>query len=292
MKIQTECLPCLLKRVLFETELITTEKKRQTNALRSACTLLAKHYNPKVCSATIATQVHKGVYEALHDKDPYKQLKHTSNSIATTMIPKVDQLIKMSPDPLRTSMLCAIIGNIMDFGIDGHDASPKMLEDVFDKLYAEGLGYDDYKKLKMRLKKATHVVLFTDNCGEIVFDKILCRELKRFNPNLHITAVVKGTPILSDATQKDAKEIKLNEVIDSLFTTGCFTVGVDFTRLPRAVKSALSKADLIIAKGMANYESFSETSYKPIAYLLRTKCNAIARSMRLPRNISAIKIYE
>jgi len=292
MKIQTECLPCLLKRVLFETELSTTDKKQQTNALRTACTLLAKHYNPRVCSATIATQVHKGVYEALDDSDPYKQLKHTSNAIATTMIPKVDRLVKTSQDPLRTSMLCAIIGNIMDFGIDGHNASPKTLEDVFDRLYAEGLGYDDYKKLKMRLKKATNLILFTDNCGEIVFDKILCRELKRFNPNLHITVVVKGVPILSDATEKDAKGIKFHEVVDNLYTTGCYAVGVDFTRLPRTVRNALRHADIIIAKGMANYESFSETTYKPIAYLLRTKCNAIARSMHLPRNISAIKIYE
>jgi uncharacterized protein with ATP-grasp and redox domains len=135
-------------------------------------------------------------------------------------------------------------------------------------------------------------VLFTDNCGEIVFDKILCRELKTFNPRLHLTVVVKGEPILSDATIKDAQDINLQEVVDELLTTGCFAVGVDFSKLPGNVKKALDQADLIIAKGMANYESFSETSYKPIAYLLRTKCNAIARSMNLPRNISAIKIEE
>jgi len=58
------------------------------------------------------------------------------------------------------------------------------------------------------------------------------------------------------------------------------------------VKKALDSADLIISKGMANYEAFSETKYKPIAYLLRTKCNAIARSMGLPREISAIKLEE
>ncbi len=292
MKIQTECLPCLLKRILFETELSTTDKKRQTDALRTACNLLAQQYDPQVCSATIATQVHKGVYKALHDADPYKELKHTSNSIAASLVPRIDRLIRTSPDPLRTSMLCAIIGNIMDFGIDGSSAHPRMLEDVFDKLYTEGLGYDDYEKLRNYISNAAYVLLFTDNCGEIVFDKILCRELKCFNPNLHITAVVKGKPILSDATEKDARENKLHEAVDTLYTTGCYAVGVDFTKLPSTVKKALSQADLIIAKGMANYESFSETSYRPIAYLLRTKCNAIARSMSLPRNISAIKIYE
>jgi hypothetical protein len=292
MKIQTECLPCLLKRILFETELSTKEKKRQTKALRTACKLLAEHYNPEECSATIATKVHKGVYETLQDKDPYTELKHTSNLIATSLVPTIEGLIKTSPDPLKTSMICSIIGNIMDFGIDGSSVHPQMLEEVFDRLYTEGLGYDDYQKLRNLLKNASHLVLFTDNCGEIVFDKILCRELKHFNPTLHITAVVKGEPILSDATAEDAKEIKLHEVIDELFTTGCFAVGVDFHKLPAEVTSALKHADVIIAKGMANYESFSETIFRPIAYLLRTKCNTIARSMNLPRNISAIKLYE
>jgi len=292
MKIQPECLPCLLKRILFETELSTKEKKRQTTSLRTACTLLAESYNPEECSATIATKIHKGVYETLQDKDPYMELKHISNLIALSLVPKIEGLIRTSSDPLKTSMICSIIGNIMDFGIDGSSKHPQILEDIFDTLYAEGLGYDDYQKLKNLLKNTTHLVLFTDNCGEIVFDKILCRELKHFNPTVHITAVVKGEPILSDATVEDAQKIKLHEVVDTLYTTGCFAVGVDFHKLPVEVISALKNADMIIAKGMANYESFSETTFKPTAYLLRTKCNAIARSMNLPRNISAIKLYE
>jgi uncharacterized protein with ATP-grasp and redox domains len=292
MKIQTECLPCLLKRILFETELSTKDTKRQTAAMRTACKLLAESYDPEECSAIVATKIHKGVYHVLEDLDPYAELKHISNTVASSLVPKVEALIKSSSDPLRTSMLCSIIGNIMDFGIDGSSAHPRMLEEVFDRLYSEGLGHDDYKKLRILLKQATHVVLFTDNCGEIVFDKILCRELKVFNPALRITAVVKGEPVLSDATRKDADEIRLSEVVDELFTTGCFAVGVDFKKLPSEVTNALKQADIILVKGMANYESFSETTYRPIAYLLRTKCNAIARSMNLPRDISAIKIYE
>ncbi len=292
MKIQPECVPCLLKRILFETELSTTDKTKQTNTIRTACSLLARLYDPQVCSATIATKLHKAAYETLEDNDPYKTLKQQSNITATSLLPKIDSLIKDSPDPLKTSMLCAIIGNMMDFGIEGSSTHPQMLQDVFDRLYAEGLGHDDSEKLKHHLKKAIHLVLFTDNCGEIIFDKLLCRELKIFNPHLCITLVVKGESILSDATEKEAMEIKLNEIVDELLTTGCFAVGVDFTRLPSNVSKALDQADIIIAKGMANYESFSETTYRPIAYLLRVKCSAIARSMHLPKNISAIKLYE
>jgi len=292
MKIQPECVPCLLKRILFETELSTTDKAKQTTTIQTACSLLARLYDPQVCSATIATKIHKAAYQALHDNDPYRTMKEQSNSIATTLVPKIKSRIRDSPDRLKTSMLCAIIGNMMDFGIEGSSTHPEMLTDVFDRLYAEGLGHDDYEKLRNHLRKATRLVLFTDNCGEIVFDTLLCRELKTFNPALSITAVVKGEPILSDATEKDARAVRLSEVVDELLTTGCFAVGVDFQRLPSDVTKALDKADLIIAKGMANYESFSETMYRPIAYLLRTKCSAIARSMHLPKDISAIKLYE
>jgi len=290
MKIQTECLPCLLKRLLFETELSTTDADKRTKALRTACAMLANLYDPSVCSATIATQVHQAVYEALGDKDPYQTLKQQSNAVATTLVPKVEQLIRSSADPLKTSMLCAIIGNIMDFGIDGASAHPEMLQEVFEQLYAEGLGYDDYEALRTLLRDATRVVLFIDNCGEIVFDKLLCRELKASYPRVHLTVVVKGEPILSDATMQDAEDIRLGEVVDEVLTTGCFAVGVDFVRLPGKVAETLERADVIIAKGMANYESFSETRYRPIAYLLRTKCSAIARSMGLPRDISAIQL--
>ena len=64
----------------------------------------------------------------------------------------------------------------------------------------------------------------------------------------------------------------------------------DFDKTSNKVKETLEQADLIICKGMANYESFSETDYHPIAYLLRTKCSAIANSMNIPININAIKV--
>ena len=156
----------------------------------------------------------------------------------------------------------------------------------------EGLGYDDTNKLKRLLKTSKKLIFFTDNCGEIVFDKILCREIKKFNDRLKIIIVVKGKPIISDATIIDAEELKFNEIVDNILTTECFAIGVDFSRLSSNLKTLINKADLIICKGMANYESFSETNYRPIAYLLRTKCTAIANSMRLPLNINVVKVYD
>ena len=291
MKIQTECVPCLIKRIIFEAKQSTKDPKIIKNVIKNAGNALAELYDPNECSITIATKVHKITYETLGDNDPYKELKERSYKVAQSLIPKVEELIEKSDDPLKTSMFCAVIGNTLDFGIEGASNDPELLTEFFEESIKKGLGYDDTEELKDLLSKSKNVLLFTDNCGEFNFDKILCREIKKFNPDVNLTLIVKGEPVLSDATMEDAKQLGFDEVVDRILTTGCFAVGVDFNKLPEDLKKALGEADLIICKGMANYEAFSETDYHPIAYLMQTKCNAIANSMNLPVNISAIKLY-
>jgi uncharacterized protein with ATP-grasp and redox domains len=291
MKIQPECVPCLLKRVLFEANLSTDDKKIQNETIKKACTLLSRLYDPNACSVDIATKVHKLAYETLGDKDPYKKLKTASNKTAKKLIPRVEELITVCEDPLRMSMLCSIVGNMMDFGIDGASSSPEKLQDIFEDTISEDLGYDDYDELKIYLKNAKNVLLFTDNCGEIVFDKILCRELKKFNPDIFLTVVLKRENILSDATIEDALDIGLDKEVNQMLTTGCFAVGINFEKLPSDVLDLLDKSDIILSKGMGNYEAFSDTDYRPIAHLLRTKCKAIANSLGVDKDMNIIKLY-
>jgi uncharacterized protein with ATP-grasp and redox domains len=291
MKIKTQCVPCLIKRIIFEAEQSTKNEKLKTTVIRNACEVLSKLYDPSKCSADIATKIHKMVYETLNDSDPYKDLKNQSNQIALSLVTRVKEMIKKSSDPLWTSMLCAIVGNSMDFGIEGGSSHPDMLNETFQNLVDDGIKYDDSKSLKELIRKAKTILLFTDNCGEIVFDKILCEELKKFNPKMNLILVVKGKPVLSDATKEDTDKLNFHNVVDEILDTGCFAVGVNFSKIPKKLREKLSSADLIICKGMANYESFSETDYKPIAYLLRSKCDAIATSMKVPININVIKLY-
>ena len=292
MKIQTECVPCLLKRIVFEAEQSTKSKELREKTLKKACTLLAELYNPTKCSVSIATKVHKIAYETLGDKDPYKELKIQSNITAKKLVPRVEELIQICDEPLRMSMLCSIIGNMMDFGIEGASSSPEKLFDIFEDSVSQDFGHDDYDKVKTILQKSKNVILFIDNCGEIVFDKILCREIKNFNSDVFLTVVVKGEPVLSDATMEDAQELGFEEVTDEILTTGCFAVGVDFEKMPKVVSDRLEGSDLVICKGMGNYEAFSEKNYTPLVYLLRTKCSAIANSMGLKQNINVIKLYD
>ncbi|KYK31758.1 MAG: hypothetical protein AYK22_07755 [Thermoplasmatales archaeon SG8-52-3] len=292
MKIQPECLTCLLKRIIFEAELSTNDPLLRLKTIQNSCNALEELYDPDISSADIASKVHKIAYDTLGDKDPYIELKNQSNQIANELVPRVNELIECSDDPLRITMIASIIGNLMDFGIHGANTHPEILSEIFEDIFAQDLGHDDTEEIKEILNNSKNVILFTDNCGEIVFDKILCRELKKFNPNIYLIIVVKGEPIISDATIKDAMELKFDEVVDEILNTGCFAIGLDFKKMPPELRKALDKVDLIICKGMANYEAFSETDYRPVAYLLRTKCTAIAKSMNLPLNINVVKLYK
>ena len=146
MKIQPECIPCLLKRIVFETINSTNDKNLRYKTVKNACILLAKLYDNNECSATIATKVHKIAYETLKNSDPYRELKDKSNKTALDLIPHIENLIENSDDPLRITMICSIVGNLMDFGIEGVSDDPENLSEKFDEFFVE-----DLKNKKVKL---------------------------------------------------------------------------------------------------------------------------------------------
>jgi uncharacterized protein with ATP-grasp and redox domains len=288
MKIKAICIPCLFNRTLYETNLV--DPSLALKVLEDACRIVAKYDLSDSCSATVATEVHRATYDTLGTDDPYDSIKKRCNQAAVDILPKAKNAIADSNDSLKAAVLCSIIGNVMDFGIPSSPDSPEKLIEEFDRLWTEGLAVDDTDKLRKYLEKGGNVLYFSDNCGEIVFDKLLCQEIKKFGVNL--TFIVRGEPILTDATMKDVEEFGIDEVVDEVLTTGCYAVGVDFEQMGENLRQALDKYDFIIAKGMGNYETFSETDYLPIAYLLRTKCKPVAEDMGLDTDLNVVKVYE
>lgn len=288
MNMTPECIPCLLRRILYETELVDPSKRYEV--IIEGLRMLSNDFREGVNSAEVATGVHKRTYEIINNDDPYAEMKRKSNEIAKSLYPKAEKLVSESKDSFRTAVIVSIIGNVLDFGIESVVKSPENLGEEFGRLFGEGLAHDDTNRIKEFLGTSKNVLYFTDNCGEIVFDQLLLKEVRKFD--VHLTLAVKGEKILTDATMEDVKELNLDRLVDSVMTTNAFAVGVDVKKIGEDLKKALGEADLIISKGMANYESFSDTGYRPIAYLMRTKCRPVAESMGLEKNINAAKLYE
>lgn len=288
MQMTPECVPCLIRRVLFESEQVDGGKS--IAATRNAAKMLGSLFGDGVCSATVATKIHRETYKLLGTDDPYKALKRKSNEIALEIYPSAERFVASSKDPLRAAFLCSIVGNVLDFGIGVGFDDPARLKKEFRSLLEEGLGRDDTARIKTLLKNADGVVYLADNCGEIVLDRLALKELKKFD--IDLTLVVKEEPILADATRKDISRLGIERMVDRVEEAPGFAVGIDLGSLAGKFGKLMQNADLIIAKGMANFESLSETDLAPVAYLLRTKCLPVANALGLDKDINAVKLFE
>jgi uncharacterized protein with ATP-grasp and redox domains len=85
MRMTPECVPCLIRRVLFEAEQVNDSLSAV--ATRNAAEMLGELFGDDVCSATVATQVHRKTYQLLGTNDPYGALKRKSNEIALDIYP-------------------------------------------------------------------------------------------------------------------------------------------------------------------------------------------------------------
>ena len=284
MRPQPECVACIFRRAVFEAELVDSSKAMEV--VKSLLSLLAEEFDESKPSIKLWTKVHARVNEILGTKDPYRELKKRSNEIAMEMLPLAMEYYEKSEDKFRAAEILAIAGNVLDFGVGVKN--PEEFRDMFQSIVSQGLGVDDTEKLKEHLRG--HVVYITDNCGEIVFDKILIREIRKYVDR--ITLLVRGEPVLSDATREDVIEVGLHREVDEIRDTGMFAVGIDMDRASDELRELLHSADLIISKGMGNYEALSETDLRPIAYLLRTKCAPVARSIGAPQGVNVVKVFE
>jgi uncharacterized protein with ATP-grasp and redox domains len=208
-------------------------------------------------------------------QDPYIRLKEQYNEIAKAIYERIieEKWLDKADDPFDMACRLAIAGNIIDFSVGlklEHSDVVKSVEDsIKHNIYGTGTA-----ALREAVKKAKKIMYLADNAGEIIFDKFLIEKL----PLDKVTYVVKGGPIVNDATMHDAIStgiIDLVKVIDN----GHPAQGTILKDCSSIFKREFSEADLIISKGQANFETLSDMKDKTIFYLLRAKCSSVATAI-------------
>jgi uncharacterized protein with ATP-grasp and redox domains len=91
---------------------------------------------------------------------------------------------------------------------------------------------------------------------------------------------VKSGPILNDATRDDALAAGVDRVAD-IVTTGSDAPGTILARCSEEFRRLYDAAELVIAKGQANYETLSREGSK-VFFLLQVKCPVTAREVGVP----------
>lgn len=275
MKISPKCPACLLNRTYMECKMVTDDYEKIFEAVGEALRILAERYPKREINAHIATYMHRRVYEVLGVDDPYKKLKEKANEVAMRFLPAVREFVEKQNDRFKASAIASIIANTFDYGVMGHEVADDDFMEYFKAQYAKGLAIDHLDEIKNLC--GGKVVYLTDNCGEIVIDTLFMKEIKAICERL--TVVVRGKPIISDATLEDAVKAGVDKIADEILTNGLGAVGIIEEELPTETLERLENADVIIAKGMANYESLSESRFKPIAFLLTAKCEPVAENI-------------
>ena len=137
---------------------------------------------------------------------------------------------------------------------------------------------------------SSKVLYLMDNCGEDILDALMVREIRALGPK--VVGVVKGKAVLTDVTMEDARRSGTIDIFDEVLSTGMFAVGLDVHRVGDRLRREMEEADLILSKGMANFESLSDSPYRPIAFLMKAKCRPVADAVGAREGDNVVRLHE
>lgn len=274
MKISRECIHCLARQAVEIAEEATSNAAMQEEIIKMSIRELGEMSFDET-APEIAYRMHQHAKNITGIDDPYIRLKEQYNKIAQGIYERIidEKWLEKTENPFDMACRLAIAGNIIDFSV-----GLKLEQADIVKSVEDSIKYDIYgtgtAALQEAVKRAKKIMYIDDNAGEIIFDKFLIEKL----PLDKVTYVVKGGPIVNDATMQDAIStgiIDLVRVIDN----GHSAQGTILRDCSSIFKDEFGEADLIISKGQANFETLSDYKDKEIFYLLRAKCSSVAASI-------------
>lgn len=267
MKAKPECNRCFMRQASDAARLAGLDRQRGEALLNTLAEELAQApqgQNP----AITASWMHARIRTLSGNPDPYCEKKREATVHALGLYPHLKTLLGKSTDPLATAVRLAIAGNIIDLGVaDEYD-----LEASIERVLTLQPAVDDLERLRNAVNQADNILYLGDNAGETVLDRLLIETLGK-----PVTYVVKGGPAVNDATREDAREAGLEEVCE-VIDNGAAAMGTLLDQCSAAFRRRFDEAELIIAKGMANYESLSGTRPN-LFFLLQAKCAVVAADL-------------
>lgn len=266
-----DCIPCFIRQSLDAARHATNDVHIHEKVIRGAIGLTI-NLDMKQSPPLIGQQIHRLIRELAGVDDPYHDIKQQFNDMALQLYPKLRRLIIESDDPIQTAIRLAIAGNIIDFGVKSQLHETELEETIKSCLCGE-LSARQIEDFRSAVNEAENILYLADNADEIVFDRLLIEQL----PTEKITVVVKGSPVINDATMEDAIHAGLPKIV-GVIDNGSDAPGTVLQNCSQNFRKYFNKADLIIAKGQGNYETLSSVD-KNIFFILKAKCPVISRNI-------------
>lgn len=279
MTLDEECKGCLFNSQMKKVERSAPDEKKLVlfkSRVAALCANPPEHYCAPLLMRDI-DGIHRDIFGTGID---YSKEKRMFNSAVLGMEDELLELIKSSSDPLAQAIKYAAAANYIDFAklSDLNEGSIAIVKEAAAKAAPDPATLALFKE---RLKAAKTLLYVHDNCGEVVFDKILIRVIKAAYPAVNVLSLVRGGEIINDATRVDADFIRLGEYA-TVFDSGEAIPGTYLKELSPQALSLFGSVDVIISKGLGNLETLYGEGYD-IFYIFMCKCEHIARRFCLPQ---------
>jgi uncharacterized protein with ATP-grasp and redox domains len=280
MKIEEACVGCIINQSVRVADAINAAQALKSE-LTSTVELMSESFSFSHTPPEIAADVYEKMALIASKTDLYDEVKKLSTQTALSFVPLLKEKLLNAENKLLTATKIAVAGNVIDLAAEVAFDLEEELGKVFDTEFA----YNDFELFEKELIIAKKVVVLGDNAGEHIFDYIFIETLKELYPNAAFAYFVRGNPIINDVTMPEAKEAGFEELCH-LVDSGVNTPGFTYNRANAYAKKLFDEADLVISKGMGNYECLTPSHRKNICFLLKVKCSVVAAS--LGKNIGDI----
>jgi len=272
MNTRLECFPCLLNQALKAARAATDDEYIHRQVIDTVAGMIPE-MPADVKPPEIAQQAYRIIHRIVGNSDPYSKEKAESNETALAAYPRLKQLVENSADNVYTACKLAISGNSIDLGPANFEHGG--LDNIIETALDCPLAVDNYKGLKSCLRDCRKILYLGDNAGEIVFDRLLIEKLGgNGDSNKEIYFVVRGEPVINDATMEDALAVGMDRVA-TVISSESDAPAIILSQCSQQVRELYQSSDVVIAKGQGNYESLEEERGN-VFFLLRAKCPLIA----------------
>ena len=203
--------------------------------------------------------------------DPWVKEKADSTELAKRLMKNAEN----SPASFERSLRLSIAGNILDFSIYA-DLDIAAAMEKMDEAFTKPIDEAAVAALQRRMDSARSILWIFDNCGEAVFDRPLMEPYRA-----KVTLAVRGRPAFNDMTRAELAASGYPEgwAGGGVVSNDDGVPGVVDATCGEAFRAAFAAADLVVAKGQANFETMSERGDKPIAFLFLAKCPVVCRAI-------------
>jgi uncharacterized protein with ATP-grasp and redox domains len=213
-------------------------------------------------------------------EDPYQREKEESNGYLLKKYPEFQELVQKSNDPFYTALRLAIAGNIIDFG----PAHKFDVDETIERVLTTDFAIDHSKQLKKETETAKTILYLADNAGEIVLDKLFLETIN--HPDVWVA--FRGAPVLNDVTHKEVVDVGIDKIA-KIISNGDDAPSTILHRVSKEFREIYGSADLIISKGMGNYEGLMNETDPRLFYLLMIKCPVIGEKIGAQKGDFVVK---